>query len=102
MTEVMAPAFPTLEELLGIRSFRPTFYPEYRQAEEGLARAIRALEGVSVELSRIADQPQQLAARLVSLATVYGTTAFHGKRPTMANENVTAELMWAPDTAPRA
>ncbi len=54
-----------LDELLGIRSFRPSFYDEYRQAEEGWARAIRALQGVSVELSQVTGRPEHLARRLV-------------------------------------
>lgn len=60
-TDLTSGQLPSLEHLTGVRSSKPRFYAEYRDAAAGLRRSLRALSGISAALSAITSGPDVLA-----------------------------------------
>ncbi|SHK70306.1 Signal transduction histidine kinase [Pseudonocardia thermophila] len=67
MTEV-ARVTPDLHALTGIRSGKPSFYPEYRHSAEGLRRVIHALDRISAALVRTHEGSEALVRAVVAAA----------------------------------
>lgn len=59
---------PDLEALTGIRSGKPSFYPEYRHSAERLRRVIHALDKISAALVRTVDGSEALVRAVVAAA----------------------------------
>jgi signal transduction histidine kinase len=59
---------PDLEALTGIRSGKPSFYPEYRHSAERLRRVILALDQISAALVRTVEGSEALVRAVVSAA----------------------------------
>lgn len=55
-------------QLTGVRSSKPTFYPQYRDTAESLNRSITALESASSALTSVATGPEPLAEVFVAAA----------------------------------
>lgn len=61
-------ARPDLETLTGIRSGKPSFYPEYRISAERLRRVIHALDQISAALVRTVEGSDALVRAVVAAA----------------------------------
>lgn len=59
---------PDLETLTGIRSGKPSFYPEYRHSAERLRRVIHALDQISAALVRTVEGSEALVRAVVAAA----------------------------------
>lgn len=59
---------PDLETLTGIRSGKPSFYPEYRISAERLRRVIHALDRISAALVRTVEGSDALVRAVVAAA----------------------------------
>jgi signal transduction histidine kinase len=59
---------PDLETLTGIRSGKPSFYPEYRISAERLRRVIHALDQISAALVRTVEGSDALVRAVVAAA----------------------------------
>jgi signal transduction histidine kinase len=59
---------PDLEALTGIRSGKPSFYPEYRHSAERLRRVIHALDRISAALVCTVDGSEALVRAVVTAA----------------------------------
>jgi signal transduction histidine kinase len=59
---------PDLERLTGIRSGKPSFYPEYRHSAERLTRVIHALDQISAALVRTVEGSDALVRAVVAAA----------------------------------
>jgi signal transduction histidine kinase len=59
---------PDLEALTGIRSGKPSFYPEYRNSAERLRRVIHALDRISAALVRTVEGSEALVGAVVAAA----------------------------------
>ena len=59
---------PDLDALTGLRSGKPSFYPEYRVSAVRLRRVILALEGISAALVRTVEGSEALVRAVVAAA----------------------------------
>ena len=59
---------PDLDSLTGIRSSKPSFYPEYRHSAERLRRVIQALDQISAALVRTVEGSEALVRAVVAAA----------------------------------
>lgn len=59
---------PDLEALTGLRSGKPHYYPEYREAAERMRRVIHALERISAALVRTMEGSEALVRAVVEAA----------------------------------
>ncbi|WP_051342094.1 GAF domain-containing sensor histidine kinase [Pseudonocardia spinosispora] len=59
---------PDLDSLTGIRSGKPSFYPEYRHSAERLRRVIHALDQISAALVRTVEGSEALVRAVVAAA----------------------------------
>jgi signal transduction histidine kinase len=62
------PRRPALEALTGIRSGKPSFYPEYRHSAERLRRVIHALDKISAALVRTVEGSEALVRAVAAAA----------------------------------
>lgn len=83
---------PDLEALTGIRSGKPSFYPEYRHSTERLRRVIHSLDKISAALVRTVEGSEALVRAVVAAA------AEHLSAEWVAFGLVDGEM---PDAAPR-
>lgn len=83
---------PDLEALTGIRSGKPSFYPEYRHSAERLRRVIHALDQISAALVRTVEGSDALVRAVVAAA------ADHLSAEWVVFALVNGEM---PDAAPR-
>ncbi|WP_068159463.1 MadS family sensor histidine kinase [Rhodococcus phenolicus] len=67
----MNPAAPDLSQLTGLRSGKPTFYPQYRGAAERLERVVHALELISRALVRTVEGPETLICAVAEAARAH-------------------------------
>ncbi|MDH6279757.1 MadS family sensor histidine kinase [Prescottella agglutinans] len=96
---------PDLSRLTGLRSGKPTFYPEYRGAAERLERVVHALELISRALVRTVEGPEtlicavaeaaraHLSARWVVFALADGTLPDAGPRRLVLGPDATPYLV---------
>lgn len=66
----MRPA-PDLERLTGVRSGKPTFYPEFRVAAQRTERVIAALDAISRALVQTVNGPENLVRAAAEAARVH-------------------------------
>ena len=66
----MRPA-PDLERLTGVRSGKPTFYPEFRVAAQRTERVIAALDAISRALVQTVNGPEKLVRAAAEAARVH-------------------------------
>ncbi|MEJ8281047.1 MadS family sensor histidine kinase [Pseudonocardia spirodelae] len=85
-------ARPDLDQLTGLRSGKPSFYPEYREGAERLRRVILALDRISAALVRTMEGSEALVRAVADAA------ADHLSADWMIIGLVDGEL---PDAAPR-
>lgn len=62
---------PDLSRLTGLRSGKPTFYPQYRGAAERLERVVHALELISRALVRTVEGPETLICAVAEAARAH-------------------------------
>lgn len=62
---------PDLSTLTGLRSGKPTFYPQYRGAAERLERVVHALELISRALVRTVEGPETLICAVAEAARAH-------------------------------
>ncbi|MEU5842582.1 histidine kinase [Rhodococcus sp. NPDC047139] len=62
---------PDLSALTGLRSGKPTFYPQYRGAAERLERVVYALELISRALVRTVEGPETLICAVAEAARAH-------------------------------
>ncbi|MFZ2174409.1 MAG: GAF domain-containing sensor histidine kinase [Rhodococcus sp. (in: high G+C Gram-positive bacteria)] len=62
---------PDLSTLTGLRSGKPTFYPQYRGAAERLERVVHALELISRALVRTVEGPETLVCAVAEAARAH-------------------------------
>ena len=62
------PLAPDLEALTGIRSGKPSYYPEYRHSAERLRRVIDALDKIAAALVRTSEGSEALVRAVVAAA----------------------------------
>ncbi|MGN5235917.1 MadS family sensor histidine kinase [Rhodococcus sp. SJ-3] len=96
---------PDLSALTGLRSGKPTFYPQYRGAAERLERVVYALELISRALVRTVEGPEtlicavaeaaraHLSARWVAFALTDGTLPDAGPRRLVLGPDATPFLV---------
>ncbi|CAN7656560.1 MadS family sensor histidine kinase [Mycolicibacterium frederiksbergense] len=64
-------AQPDLERLTGVRSGKPTFYPEFRVAAQRTERVIAALDAISRALVQTVNGPEKLVRAAAEAARVH-------------------------------
>ncbi|WP_234807806.1 MadS family sensor histidine kinase [Mycolicibacterium bacteremicum] len=62
---------PDLERLTGVRSGKPTFYPEFRVAAQRTERVIAALDAISRALVQTVNGPEKLVRAAADAARVH-------------------------------
>jgi signal transduction histidine kinase len=62
---------PDLERLTGVRSGKPTFYPEFRVAAQRTERVIAALDAISRALVQTVNGPEKLVRAAAEAARVH-------------------------------
>lgn len=62
---------PDLERLTGVRSGKPTFYPEFRVAAQRTERVIAALEAISRALVQTVNGPEKLVRAVAEAARTH-------------------------------
>lgn len=62
---------PDLSTITGLRSGKPTFYPQYRGAAERLERVVHALELISRALVRTVEGPETLVCAVAEAARAH-------------------------------
>ncbi|KWX22702.1 histidine kinase [Mycolicibacterium wolinskyi] len=62
---------PDLERLTGVRSGKPTFYPEFRVAAQRTERVITALEAISRALVQTVNGPEKLVRAVAEAARTH-------------------------------